>query len=241
MSLLATVGSAVKGIYNGIRASLKTVENPEYGIKIAKEKIKNALKAIGKVVLYQFLSYAVVIVIVIAAAGFIFEIFATIKGSYDINPGEIAEWAEGLSEEEIDEMQELGASIHPQKIARYLEIEENSYPYNAEIKVPVITKVWHNGALISDERHYNNYTLFRRNKTYPYRQWWQATAALDTINETAIHKSKWEIVDRAELELKPEFEWVNPMVGEMKDGDTYIEGSGPETIVTTTIEETTKT
>lgn len=243
LSFLASVGNTIKGIYNGIKANLIAVENPRYGIEIAKEKIKNAFKTIGKVFLYQFLSYTVVIVVVIAAAGFIFEIFATIKGTldpYDINLEEMTEWAEGLSEEEILEMQELGASIHPGKIARYLEIEENSYPNDVEIKTPVTTKVWHNGALVSDTRNFINYTLFRRSKTYPYRQWWQSTAGIDAINETSMHKRQWKIVDKAEIKLKPEFKWLNPMVGEMVEGDTYIEGSGPETIITTTVEEITK-
>ena len=244
MSFLATVGSTVKGVLNGIKTSLMTIENPEYGIEIAKAKIKNGLKTIGKVFLYQFLSYAVVIVIVIAAAGFIFEIFAefmNMDDPYDVEPESMVEWAEELGEDEIIEMQEMGASIHPQKIERYLEIEDNSYPYNAEIKVPVTTKVWHNGELVVDDRDYNDYTLLRRSKTYKYRQWWQSTAGIDAINETSLHKNMWKIVDRAEEKLKPKFKWFNPMVGEMEDGDKYTEGSGPETVITTTTQEITRT
>ena len=239
LSFLATVGNAIKGIYNGIKANLMAVENPGYGIEIAKEKVKNFFKTVLKTFVYQILFYALILVIVIAAVGVIFEIFAFFKNltdPFDINVGEMKEWANELSDEEIKEMQEYGASIHPQKIERYLEIEENSYPKNVTIKTPITTKVWENGELVIDEKKYIDYLLKRGDTAYPYRQWWQSTAVLDTINDTAINKRKWEIVDDAERDLKPVFKWLNPLVPKMKEGSVYKEGSGAELVITTKIE-----
>lgn len=237
MSVLATIGNAIKGIARGVRLGLISME-PGYGVEIAKAKIKNALKTIGKIILTQFLSYALILVIVISAVGIVFEIFAYVKNlfsPFDVDFKVMKEWAEGLSEEEIKEMQEYGASIHPQKIERYLEIEDNSYPKNINIQVPIITKVWKNGALVSEDKTYKEFTLPREDKTYMYRQWWQSTASIDAINETAIYKNRWNIVNKAENQLKPVFVWINSMVESMKEGDTYREGSGPElTIITTT-------
>lgn len=244
MSVLATIGNAIKGIARGVRLGLISME-PGYGVEIAKAKIKNALKTIGKIFLTQFLSYALILVIVILAVGIVFEIFAYVKNlfsPFDVDVKEMIEWAEGLSEEEIEEMQEYGASIHPQKIERYLEIEDNSYPKNITIQVPIITKVWKNGALVSEDKTYKEFILPREDKTYMYRQWWQSTASIDAINETAIYKNRWNIVNKAENELKPVFVWINSMVESMKEGDTYREGSGPElTIITTTEEVVTTT
>lgn len=244
LSVLATIGNAIKGIARGVRLGLISME-PGYGVEIAKAKIKNALKTIGKIFLTQFLSYALILVIVILAVGIVFEIFAYVKNlfsPFDVDVKEMIEWAEGLSEEEIEEMQEYGASIHPQKIERYLEIEDNSYPKNITIQVPIITKVWKNGALVSEDKTYKEFILPREDKTYMYRQWWQSTASIDAINETAIYKNRWNIVNKAENELKPVFVWINSMVESMKEGDTYREGSGPElTIITTTEEVVTTT
>ena len=244
LGVLATIGNAIKGIARGVRLGLISME-PGYGVEIAKAKIKNALKTIGKIFLTQFLSYALILVIVILAVGIVFEIFAYVKNlfsPFDVDVKEMKEWAEGLSEEEIEEMQEYGASIHPQKIERYLEIEDNSYPKNIAIQVPIITKVWKNGTLVSEDKTYKEFILPREDKTYMYRQWWQSTASIDAINETAIYKNRWNIVNKAENELKPVFVWINSMVESMKEGDTYREGSGPElTIITTTEEVVTTT
>lgn len=244
LGVLATIGNAIKGIARGVRLGLISME-PGYGVEIAKAKIKNALKTIGKIFLTQFLSYALILVIVILAVGIVFEIFAYVKNlfsPFDVDVKEMIEWAEGLSEEEIEEMQEYGASIHPQKIERYLEIEDNSYPKNIAIQVPIITKVWKNGTLVSEDKTYKEFILPREDKTYMYRQWWQSTASIDAINETAIYKNRWNIVNKAENELKPVFVWINSMVESMKEGDTYREGSGPElTIITTTEEVVTTT
>lgn len=243
LSVLATIGNAIKGIARGVRLGLISME-PGYGVEIAKAKIKNALKTIGKIFLTQFLSYALILVIVISAVGIVFEIFAYVKNlfsPFDVDVKEMKEWAEGLSEEEIEEMQEYGASIHPQKIERYLEIEDNSYPKNINIQVPIITKVWKNGALVSEDKTYKEFTLPREDKTYMYRQWWQSTASIDAINETAIYKNRWNIVNKAENQLKPVFVWINSMVESMKEGDTYREGSGPELTITTTTEEVVTT
>lgn len=239
MSFVATVGNVIKGAYRNIKMGLMTVENPEYGVEIAKEKIKNLFKTIFKTVFYQILSYALVLVIIIASVGVVFEIFMFLKSitnPYDIEVNEMKEWADELSDEEIEEMQEFGANIHPQKIGRYLEIEENSYPKNIMVKTPITTKVWENDNLVSEEKEYREYLLKRGDETYPYRQWWQSVAVLDIINETSIHKRKWDIVNDAERELSPSFKWTNPLISEMKEGDIYKEGSGHELIITTTTE-----
>lgn len=225
---------------NGIKNLKKgsaIAEDPGYTIKIAKETIKGFLGKIGKIILINLSSYILILVLSIMAAGVVFEMFAFFKNltnPFDIDVNEMRAWANELTDKEIEEMLEYGANIHPQKIGTYLEIEENSYLKNITIKVPIITKTWENGALVSETKEYVDYLLKRGDVTYPYRQWWQSTAVIDIINETAINKSNWKIVNDAEKKLNPILKWLNPIVPKMKEGDEYKEKNGLETVITTT-------
>lgn len=213
------------------------VEDPGIAVEIVKIKFKNFIKTVLKVIAINFFSYALVLVIVVVAVGAVFEIFASVSdllNPFDVNVKEMEEWANSLTDEDIEKIQNYGASIHPRKLPKYVKIEEESYPKNVNIQIPVITKVWINGSLSSTRRDYNDYLLKRGDIAYPYRQWWQSTAGLDAINDTALYENKLEIVENAERDLKPIFTWANPEVPLLTEGSKYQEGSGMETVITTT-------
>lgn len=259
----------ILSLINTIRKTKKTVDiaknsmdDPGYAIQLVKQQAKSYLFGILKGIGLEFLGLAVILVVIIAAVGVVFQIFSFLGSDFtDIgnitkefedktledmqemgqdlsteNIEEMSKWAESLSEEELEDLQGFGVSINPKKAVKYVGIEENSYEKNTKIKTPLEKKIWQNGVLIGNSTDYIDYVLKRGDSAYPYRQWWQSTTVLDAINDTAFYEEKMEIVESAEADLKPYFTWHDPKTPSYTEYDKYTKHSGHETEIITTIE-----
>lgn len=224
------MGNIIKNTHRSIKNHFQEQDNPQYLVEGAKENIKVFFKSLFKILFFNFLSYTLVIVIVVSAIGVVFEIYMKAKNVddiYNVNIEDMGSWSDTLRTEEIEEMQEYGASLHPQKLPLYMDVENKSYPKNVTIKVPITT----NGTT-----SYVDYELKRGDTAYPYRLWWQCLASLDAINDTSTNKTNKKIIKNAEKDLSPEFVWYDSKTPDYRDGSKYIAGSGLEETVNTTIE-----
>lgn len=239
MGLFKGILNLVKNIATGSRNAKMIVEDASYAIKLIKDKILKALWLLVKGFAFNVFIFSLFILVTISAVAVIFEIFSTsIYGNAqqmaDINPIDMKEWAQGLSDEDIKHMQSYGASIHPRKIYKYAQIEDSSYLKNVVIKIPQETKTWGDGGA-SNSKQYLDYSYNRGDSAYPYRQWWQAIAAIDAINDTANREYELKIVDRTKEELKPNFVFSDPETINYTKGSTYNMTSNKEEITTKTI------
>lgn len=243
MGVLISIVNGVKKVGRAIKDSKNTIQDTRYAVYLIKEKIKAYFKSILKAILSQILIYAIILVVIISAVSAVFEMFAFWKwgnkdNSFDIDPRDVKEWSESLSEADIKAMQEYGASIHPKKIPLYAEIEDNSYKKNVKILIPVETQVIKNGRAGGVNVSYTPYVYARGDTAYPYRQWWQSVAGLDTLNDTANKEKNIKIIKNAEKELKPIFNWADPMTPDYVENSRYGKTSSMEEISTRTTIET---
>lgn len=147
---------------------------------------------------------------------------------------EMEEFAEIFDEEDIKELQEFGAMVHPRKVPTYFEIEDESYKKNVNIKVPVETTVIFNGEVTDNKIDFINYLYKRGDTAYPYRQWWQSTTGLDSINDTSDKEEEVELIDSARDNLKPIFKWADPETPYYNENDRYEFTSDLEEVETLT-------
>lgn len=228
------LGRIFKTSFSFFKNSAKYAANNGDVLAYAKSTIKSFLMFKLKTILGFIIIGLLILSLVISAAGAVFEIFASIKNifTYDIDMDELANWAEGLSEEEISELLEYGINIHPKKIPLYVEGENNSYSPNVVIKTPIIK----NGVTT-----YIDYELKRGDTAYPYRLWWQMLANLDILNDTSDKLRNIKIVENAIEDLSPIYIWHDANTPDYREGDTYEIGSGLEEIIKTTIKTETTT
>lgn len=228
----------VKSIATGGRNLGMIMEDGKYALVLLKRKFIRYILTLLKGFSYYFFLASLAIVVVVLAVGVIFEIYSAFaygntEMMSDVNPDQMREWSLGLTDEEIEEFQNYGASIHPRKIYHYAEIEDQSYPKNIEILVPQYIKKWGDGGN-SETTEFIVYSYNIGDTSYPYRQWWQSTATLDTISDSANREDDLEIIERAREELKPYFAWSDPQSESYQAGDKYDHTSQRE-------EETIKT
>lgn len=215
----------VKNVATGGRDAKMIIEDGTYALKLLKDKILKALFLLLKGFALQVFIFSLFILVAISAVAVVFEIFSTsMYGNADamasVNPADMKDWADSLSDEDIEDMQNYGASIHPRKIYKYAQIEDLSYPKNVVIKIPQHTRTWGDNES-SNTTDYIDYSYNRGDVSYPYRQWWQSTASLDAMKDTANRENELEIVERADSELKPIFVWFDPQTENYIQGSTY--------------------
>lgn len=237
MGVIKAIANGIKNTGRAIRMSRNTIEDTGYGVHLAKAKFISFLKGILKTILYQFLVFTLILVLAITAVSVVFEMFSfwkwgDEKSAFNIDPRDTKEWADSLSDADIKAMHEYGASIHPRKVSLYAEIEDKSYQKNVNIEIPVEVEVIIDGASSGITTKYEDYLYTRGDAAYPYRQWWQSVAGLDTLNDTADKEKNIKIIKNAEKELKPIFSWADPKTPEYKEGSTYNKTSKYEKITT---------
>lgn len=230
MGFLVTMAGIVKNLMRSL--STGEMEGP---LERLRARVSGSIKSVLKGLLMEFFMLIVIFTIVIMGVSEIFNIFSdifslNISHIDDVEIEDVREWANGLTDREVRDMLNQGASIHPKKIPLYLGIEDASYPKNINIRVPVETN--YNG---DKSISYTSYEYRIGDAAYPYRLWWQSMASLDAINDTSTVLKNTKIIDRAEKELTPVYEWGDGNIPNYKNGERYDWTSKYEEVTTVTV------
>lgn len=235
----------VRNIATGGRDLNEMMKDGRYALLIIKHKIKMGIAFLLRhMALYIFIA-SLIIVVLLAAVSVVFEIFSIDmfgdkSAMTTVNPADMKEWSDSLSDEDIEKYQGYGASIHPRKIHLYAEIEDESYPKDVVIQIPKYIRTWGDGGS-SESTVFLDYTYKRGESAYPYRQWWQSTASLDAVNDTGYREEEVGLIENARENLKPVFVWEDTETENYVQGSKYDHTSQKEeeTIRTTTVKVTT--
>lgn len=242
MGFFRKFSHAIKTIASGGRDASMIMDDSKHALVIIKRKLIRALLSVFKKASLYILIASVIIVAVVAMAAVVFEIFsASVYGDTSlmasVDPRDMKEWSDSLSDEDIETMKNYGSSVHPRKIYRYALIEDESYPKNVNIKIPQYTRTWGDDGG-SSRTDYLSYEYLRGDNSYPYRQWWHSTAILDIAHESAEKEDDLAIIDSAKDELAPIYVWSDPMTESYVENSHYNRTSEKEeeTIKTTTVQ-----
>jgi|GEM_PF-4671514 len=245
MGVFRSIANLVRTVATGGRTASMLMEDSGQAMKETKRRILIRLAWLFRKAIFYIGLCSLAIVLLIAAVALVFEIFSMSfygndQAMTELNPEDMRAWEESLSDDEIEQMQSHGASIHPSKIALYVEIENESYPKDVKIQIPRYIKTWGDGGS-SNTTKYLDYTYKRGETAYPFRQWWQSSASLDAINDTGYKENDVEIVENARDVLKPLFAWEDPETEGYVENSKYDHTSEKEeeVIQTTTVKVTT--
>jgi hypothetical protein len=181
------------------------------------EMIKKAIKKkILKSVLGFLASNAVpiilgllTIVIVVAGASAVFNAFSSWFGGTPVNEAEeMKKWAEGLTDEEVQQLIESGSSINPKLIPDYIETEQKGIPANKTVQMDVKQTTWTPSDFETD-KWTEPHELKLYNTAYPYRLQWKLVAGLDIIDPKSTVWEFWkkDIINQADQQLQPIYHW----------------------------------
>jgi hypothetical protein len=178
---------------------------------------KLILKKLLKYVLAFISSHAVPIIIgilafvvIVGGVTTIFDAFSKSSNGASSNQTEaMKQWAENLTDEEIQKLIESGSTINPKLIPQYIDIENKGIPSNKVVRMNVKQVTTERGDKDTDEWT-ENYELKLYNAAYPYRLQWKLVAGLDVIDPKSTVWEFWkrDIIDDADSKLQPEFTWL---------------------------------
>ncbi len=210
---------------------------------LVKYKIKKYLLSFLKMFFYQIAFFGVIVLAIIMSVGVVFSFFSSYLGTdnYNLDSDSLEEWANSLTNSEIMEIQDSGASINPKKIPLYLRAEDNSYLKNVSIKIPIETETVKNGSSKGTVTTYEDYLYTRGDASYPYRLWWQMLAGLDTVNNTSLQENERRLINDIIINLSPSYTWSDPKTSTYNNGNKYGKTSDKEKMVKTIITTVVKT
>lgn len=192
--------SFLVGLINAIKKGKKSVKNARLGNRLASSVKKSIKMLIGFFTgwLKGLALYVVVVVlivsIVIGGVKLVFDFFKS-KGGDNYSPSKVAA---SISDKEAQELIDDGSSINPKKLTQYGNVEDNSYPKSATVKMHTID---------DSKDTVSDYKLDLSKTSYQYRTPWQLVAGIDVVKDIYTDATDLSVVNSAETSLIPSFQW----------------------------------
>lgn len=125
-----------------------------------------------------------------------------VKNSYGILDNKftstLLSWIGINNDDKFNELMLLGSPVAPKKIPKYVEIENQSYPTTANVRMKVDT----NGRI-----SYENYKLDIGQTSIQYRLPWQFVQGLDIVNLSSDNENNMDFLNSVKGVFTPSFEW----------------------------------
>ena len=188
------------GVINAIKKGKKAVKNARLGVRAVSSALKGLEMLKGFLIgwLKGLALYAIIAVlvvsIVIGGIKSVFDFFKG-KGGDNYSPSKVAA---SITDKEAQELMKDGSSINPKKLTQYGNVEDNSYPKSATVKMHTI----------DDGRDtVSDYKLDLTKTSYQFRTPWQLVAGIDVAKDIFTDASDLGVVNSANTSLIPSFQW----------------------------------
>ncbi|MBO8160659.1 MAG: C40 family peptidase [Thermosipho sp. (in: Bacteria)] len=222
--LLGIINTGLKGLKFTANLARQVKNAVKQGVNI-KNILSDPRFAIAKLIsmLLNFLKWLVLdsvifililvicLTIVVTGASILFQAFMHFKGENNVAnlSTEMSQWAESLSNKEVQEIMRNGSSIHPKNIPDYIEAERKSLPGTITLDMKVDTYIWERTKGENFSSSTEPYDLNLNKTAYPYRLWWQLIAGMDIVagNSFEHNDKNKKLIASAESILSPTYEW----------------------------------